>query len=129
MCSSDLDLRLRHIFVDGDDVSLIDVDTVCRGSPWQDIGSLAAAMLFKGMLAGTPAALVERRLAAFCAQYARSVPWSMSTPALSWYTAAALINERAFRPATRLEPDHLERAIDLAESASRIGGREGAPWR
>jgi hypothetical protein len=122
------DLRLRHLIVDGDDVSLIDVDTVCRGSPWQDIGSLAAAMLYKGMLARLPRHVIEDSLCAFCAHYARSVPWSMRKDVVSWYTAVALINERAFRCVTRLQQDKLEKVEDLVELASHVLGRDGTPW-
>ena len=57
------DLRLRHIIVDGDDISLIDVDTLCHGSPWQDIGSFAAAILYKGMLTGLPDRVIHDILA------------------------------------------------------------------
>src|SRR5262249_11475821 len=113
------DLRLRHILVDGDDIGLVDLDALCLGSPWQDIGSLAAATFYKGMLAGLPARLVHDRMTAFCAQYARSIPWTMSKAGVSWYMAVALINERALRNVTRLHQDKLERVEDLVELAFR----------
>jgi len=122
------DLRLRHMIFDGDDISLIDVDASCQGSPWQDIGSLAAAMLFKGMLTGTPTPLIEECLATFCGQYAKSVPWPTSTAALRWHTSVALITERALRPVTRLQQDNLERVVELVELASRIPGPKGSSW-
>ena len=125
------DLRLRHILVDGEDVSLIDVDTLCHGSPWRDIGSFTAAILYKGMLTGLPDRVVRGVLATFDAHYVRSVPWKTSSAVLSWYTAVALINERAFRSVTRLQQDKLEMVDELVGLASRIArapeamGREG----
>jgi len=122
------DLRLRHIIVDGDDISLIDVDRVCHGSPWQDIGSLAAAILYKGMLTRLPGRVIRGILATFNAHYARSVPWKASNAVVAWYTAVALINERALRSITRLQQDTLHRVDELIELASRISRREGTQW-
>ena len=122
------DLRLRHFIVDGDDVSLIDVDNVCHGSPWQDIGSLAATMLYKGMLAGLPDRVIHDSLALFCAEYAQNVPWAMSNDVMSWYTAVALINERVFRCVTRMQQDKLERVDDLVARAALVLSRHGTPW-
>ena len=122
------DLRLRHLIVDGDDLTLIDVDTLCDGSPWQDIGSLAAAMLYKGILTGLHARVIDDSLATFCRHYAQHVPWTMSRAAVRWYTAVAVVNERAFRSVTRLQQDKLERVDDMLELASRILGPGGAQW-
>src|SRR5262249_30797262 len=85
------DLRRRHLIVDGDDLTLIDVDTLCEGSPWRDIGSLAAAMLYKGMLTGLHARVIDDSLATFCHHYTRNAPWKTSRAAVRWYTAVALI--------------------------------------
>jgi aminoglycoside phosphotransferase (APT) family kinase protein len=114
------DLRLRHILVDGDAVGLIDVDTLCHGSPWQDIGSFAAAVLYKGMLTGVSDSVIRDILASFYAHYARCVPWRASNAVVTWFTAVALINERAFRAVTRLQQDALERVDELVDHASRI---------
>jgi hypothetical protein len=121
------DLRLRHLIVDGDEVSLIDVDTLCHGSPWHDIGSFTAAILYKGMLMGLPDREIHDILATFHAHYARGVPWKPSSAVVNWYTAVALINERAFRSITRLQRDTLQMVDELVELASRISRRKGIP--
>ena len=117
------DLRLRHLLVDGDEVGLIDVDTLCQGSPWQDLGSFSAAILYKGMLANLSDAVIEKSLTTFWVEYTRRVPWPMSRAALDWHTAVALINERAFRSVTRLQEDKLERLHELIALATRISWR------
>jgi hypothetical protein len=121
------DLRLRHLD-DGDDMYLIDMEKVCLGSPWRDIGSFAAATLYKGMLAEVPTSVTHEALATFCSAYAGNVPWPMSRAVLSWYTAVALVNERAYRFVSRLQPDKVELVGDLVRLAQQVSTPEGIPW-
>lgn len=121
------DLRLRHILIEGDHIGLIDLDALCHGSPWQDIGSFTAAILYKGRLMGLSDLVIQNILATFYAHYAHSVPWKMPRAALNWYTAVALINERAFRCITRLQSDKLQMLDDLIALASRISLGETNP--
>ncbi|GAB4421838.1 MAG: hypothetical protein Fur0044_19570 [Anaerolineae bacterium] len=115
------DLHLKNFFVEGEQVALIDLDNLCHGSPWQDVGSFSAGLLYWGLFMAMPTPLIWQFIDAFCQQYEQNVPWPMSRFALNWYTAAALINERAFRCVTRLKSgrlDLLDDLIDLADSIS-----------
>jgi hypothetical protein len=122
------DLRLRHLLDDGDDIYLIDMEKVCLGSPWRDIGSFAAATLYKGMLAAVPVPVTHEALSTFCSAYATRVPWPMSRAVVSWYTAVALVNERAYRFVSRLQPDKVELVGDLVRLAQHVSTPEGIPW-
>lgn len=115
------DLHLKNFFVEGEQVALIDLDNLCYGSPWQDVGSFSAGLLYWGLFTAMPMPLIWQLIVTFCQQYMQNVPWPASGLVLNWYMAAALINERAFRCVTRLKSgrlDLLDNLIDLADSIS-----------
>jgi aminoglycoside phosphotransferase (APT) family kinase protein len=116
------DLHLQNFFVENDQVALIDLDNLCKGSPWQEIGSFIAALHYRSLVAGTSVAEITNAIDHFCYRYANSVSWPASSAALAWYTAAALVNERAFRTISRLQSGGLfiieailERALSILE--------------
>lgn len=111
------DLHLGNFFITGNQVALIDLDNLHLGSPWKDVGSFVAGLLYRGLLLEIPDTLTHRAIAAFCESYRQHVPWPLPQAALNWYTAAALINERAFRCVTRLKDgrlDIVDRLVELA---------------
>jgi hypothetical protein len=114
------DLHLQNFFRDGDQVALIDLDNVYLGSPWQDVGSFIAGLLYRGLLAETPGPLLRDMIAAFSRSYQRNVPWRIALWALNWFVAAALINERAFRCVTRLKDGRLDLVDALVALAAQI---------
>jgi hypothetical protein len=114
------DLHLQNFFRDGDQVALIDLDNVYLGSPWQDVGSFIAGLLYRGLLAETPGPLLRDMIAAFSRSYQRNVPWRIAPWALNWFVAAALINERAFRCVTRLKDGRLDLVDELVALAAQI---------
>ncbi|MDC4206932.1 MAG: aminoglycoside phosphotransferase family protein (plasmid) [Candidatus Manganitrophus sp.] len=115
------DLHFKNFLVDGEKVSLIDLDNLCHGAPLQDIGSFLAGLFYRGILKQTPIERIEKIGDLFVRYYEKRVPWTVSRSELGWYTAAALINERAFRCLTRLKPGRreiLDRLIRLADRIS-----------
>jgi aminoglycoside phosphotransferase (APT) family kinase protein len=116
------DLHLKNFLIVDDQVALVDLDDLRQGSPWQDIGSFLAALHYRGLLDETPLAAVEQAIQCFCRCYLERVPWPESQLAVDWYTAAALVNERAFRAVTRLQSSRLD-VLDLllARAAQIIG--------
>jgi hypothetical protein len=115
------DLHLKNFLVDGDEVALIDLDSLCHGSPWQEMGSLAAGILYRGLQSGAQA---DELVDAIYCRYAQLVPWPASPFLRNWHTAAALINERAFRSITRLKNERLDIVDDVIRLADRISGLE-----
>lgn len=122
------DLHLKNFFVDGAQVALIDLDNLCYGSPWHDIGSFIAGIFYRGLLMKMPEAEIWRMTEVFCRQYQQNVPWQVSGFVLNWYIAAALINERAFRCTTRLKGrlDILDDLIKLAGKISLVDDLPGS---
>ena len=114
------DLHLQNFLVAGGEVALIDLDNLCTGSPWQDVGSFIAGLYYRGLLETLPLATIERLAITFCRSYLQACPYPNDEPALRWYTAAALINERAFRSVTRLKSGRLELLDDLITLAERF---------
>jgi len=115
------DLHLKNFLVDGEKVSLIDLDNLCHGAPLHDIGSFLAGLFYRGILTCVPVERIEKISDLFVQHYERRVPWTVSRSELGWHTAAALINERAFRCLTRLKPGRreiLDRLIRLADRIS-----------
>jgi thiamine kinase-like enzyme len=115
------DLHLGNFFItpngNNNQIALIDLDNLHPGSPWKDVGSFIAGLLYRGLLLEIPDALTRQAVSAFCESYRQHVPWPLPQAALNWYTAAALINERTFRCVTRLKDgrlDIVERLVQLA---------------
>jgi hypothetical protein len=89
------DVHPKNVVVDGEDAGLVDLDDVAGGHAAADIGSALAGLRDPECAA----ALLEG--------YGRSGP--LPDPrTLRWYTAAALLGERALRSITRLRTDGLE---------------------
>jgi hypothetical protein len=114
-------LHLKNFFVGEGKVALIDMDNLCQGAPLQDIGSFIAGLWYRGMLMEIPPADIYKRAEVFTQAYKERTPWHVLQAELDWHTAAALINERAFRCLTRLKAgrlDILDRLLALADKIS-----------
>ena len=122
------DLHPQNIFIGAAGVSLIDLDSLTQGPCEADLGSWIAGALYRAVLCGEPLRSVAPSLQRFISSYRDHAPWQVSDAALDWYTAAALIHERAFRCLTRLKAgrlDIVDRLVDLADHVS----AGGALWR
>ena len=114
------DLHLKNFFVTDGKVALIDMDNLCNGNPLQDAGSFIASLWYRGILTGVAPARILKITETFTQTYKRGVPWYVSQNELDWYTAVALINERAFRCLTRLKAGRLDILDRLLELANRM---------
>ncbi len=112
------DLHLQNFLSDNGTLSLIDLDNLCQGSPWQDIGSFIAGLYYRGLLEAVPIATIQSLAETFCEAYTLASPdWKLDTEAIHWYTAAALINERVYRAISRLKAGRLDMLDELLEVA------------
>ncbi|MFO1350629.1 MAG: aminoglycoside phosphotransferase family protein [Gammaproteobacteria bacterium] len=125
------DLHLKNFIVDGTAVTLIDVDSVRRGPPLHDVGSLFAYLRYRGLLLGLPTPWLEELEAAFLEAYCAASPWLLPAQDVRAYTAVALIGQRAARALTRLKDSSacpIEALIGLAERlAPRLARTHGCP--
>lgn len=119
------DLHLQNFLVDetapaGERVALIDLDNLSTGSPWRDLGSFCAGLYYRGLVEALPLPLIRQALDAFCTAYAEVAPWSLEPQTIAWYTATALLNERAFRTVSRMKHGRFDLLDDLMALASTL---------
>ena len=127
------DLHLQNFLVDesapaGQRVALIDLDNLSTGSPWCDLGSFCAGLYYRGLVEGVPQALIQHAIDTFCAAYAQVAPWPLEPQAIGWYTATALLNERAFRTISRMKQGRFDLLDDLIRLASALHGAPAAAF-
>ncbi len=118
------DLHLQNFLIDNGTISLIDLDNLCQGSPWQDMGSFIAGLYYRGLVEAVPTSTIDALSKTFCEAYALSSSWKLDEDAIRWYTATALISERAFRSITRLKPGRLDILGDLLQRAKQLSESE-----
>jgi Ser/Thr protein kinase RdoA (MazF antagonist) len=102
------DVHPKNVLVDGEDVQLVDLDDVVGGPAGADVGGVLAGLRVDELLGRRDAACAD----AFLDGYG---PYDMH--AVRWFTAAALLRERALRSITRLRGDGLERLHDVLATA------------
>ncbi len=114
------DLHLQNFLIDNGTISLIDLDNLCQGSPWQDMGSFIAGLYYRGLIESVPVATIEALSKTFCDAYALASSWKLDEEAIRWYTATTLVTERAFRSISRLKPGRLDILDDLLQQARQL---------
>jgi aminoglycoside phosphotransferase (APT) family kinase protein len=113
------DLHLNNILVESGRIALIDLDDLCRGPAELELGSFAAALVYRAQLHDEPV-LAERAIEPFLEGYREKAPRPVRTSHVRWHAAAALICERAWRALTSLKPGRLERMDRLLDAASAL---------
>ena len=103
-------------------VVLIDMDQLALGPSAAELGSVRAALRYRAVTGQARRGEIARLEAAFLNGFGatRSLP---SGTEIRWYTAAALLNERALRAVNRMRPEGLA-VMDalLAEARSELRG-------
>ncbi|MDX1984776.1 MAG: aminoglycoside phosphotransferase family protein [Bryobacteraceae bacterium] len=100
------DLHLKNFVLAPKGAALIDLDTLRRGNPLEDLGSFIANLAYRGA--------PEDVIASFLDAYTQAVPWRVSEAALAWHAVFSLIAERVFRSISRRKCD-TEATIERAE--------------
>ena len=114
------DLHLKNLFLTNGKIALIDLDNVCEGPPGLDIGSFIAGLLTTALTKGSSLSQMTSRLHTFLEHYHQSVAWKVDQPTVAWFTAMALVIERAHRCITRLKDDRRGQVEALLNLADRI---------
>jgi len=118
------DLHSNNILIDGASVYLVDLDEASNGPPLSELGSFLAELIYRACLSGTAPDALAPALTSIVQAYRQAAPWPVTDEEVGWYTAAALIHERAFRCVTSLKPGRMEilgRLVDIAARVSRVG--------
>jgi len=123
------DLHLKNILSDGSRVFLIDLDSVHRGDPLEDLGSLIASLLNLSLLGRLDRTSVHRMIDQFLIHYRRHIQWQIDPDDLRWHVAAALLSERLARSITRLKHGRPALLQPLLELAGNIAlGQQPPVW-
>lgn len=102
-----------------DGLTLIDMDQAAVGDPAADIGSFLASLSYNHLTGVLSHARAQRLAEAFLSGYADAGSLPAET-SLSWYTAAALLAERALRAVNRVRAEGLDCLSELIDEAHQI---------
>lgn len=115
------DLHMKNLLLTEDNIALIDLDNVCAGHPGQDLGSFVAGLLTGALAKQVPVSNLAAPVRAFLNHYDQCAPWKLDQPTLAWFTAVALVVERAHRSITRQKGNqrgHIEALLNYADQIS-----------
>jgi Ser/Thr protein kinase RdoA (MazF antagonist) len=113
------DCHPKNALIDGTRLTLIDLDQCGLGEPAADLGSLIARLRHGARLGEFAGASVETLVRSALAGYASVRPLP-SVPSLRWYTAAAMLVERAVRAINRVHDRSLPGLGDVLGEAQLI---------
>ena len=115
------DLHTNNILVSQTQIHLIDMDGISSGPPLADLGSFLAELIYRGCLNDEPLETMRPLLATVVEAYRQRATWPVADADVAWFTASALIHERALRCVTSLKPGRRETVDNVIDAASRIG--------
>lgn len=119
------DLHPRNVLVEGDALSLIDLDGARRAPALLELGSWCADGAYRAVLAGAPEQRDATAWAALLDGYAHGGGSVPAAPALAWATAWQLLTQRAWRCVVNLKPGRFEIAPRLIALAAEWAA---SPW-
>jgi aminoglycoside phosphotransferase (APT) family kinase protein len=111
------DLHPRNLLVDGEDLWLIDLDSLWLGAPVLDLGAWLADGLYRELLEGSDPQRGEAAREAFVAAYREGSQRHVDPRALQAAVLYQLVCERAQRCVTTLKPGRFEHLGELIERA------------
>lgn len=117
------DLHPKNMLATASGIALIDLDNVASGPPLTDVGSMCAALYAGACFDGSHPARARAAVEQFVAAYRANATHAVPDFDLAWYTAVALIVERAYRFVTRAKAariGNVSKLIDMADDLSRI---------
>src|SRR5262249_46029188 len=119
------DVHLKNGLLAEDRVTLIDLDQAALGPAAADLGSLLAGLQYRGCVGVFSRSTVHALATAFLAGYAAVRPLPSPT-SLRWHTAAALLEERAWRAVNRLRLRGLQYLDALLAHATALSTGDGS---
>lgn len=114
------DLHTKNILVSATQICLVDMDGVSVGPPLAELGSFLAELIYRQCLDGESIDAVLPTLETVVETYRKNVSWLVPMSDVAWFTARALIAERAHRCVTSLKPGRANMIENLITAASRI---------
>lgn len=116
------DLHSKNILISSAQIYFIDMDRVAAGPPLAELGSFLAELVYRGNSDGESLQAMQPNLTAIVAAYREHVSWPVPESEVAWFTASALIYERALRCVTSLKPGRSDNVGNLVAVAASIVG-------
>lgn len=116
------DLHSNNILVSPTRIYLVDMDRVSVGPPVAELGSFLAELIYHACLSGEPLEAVRPTLIAVVDAYRQRASWPVAEQDVAWFTASALIYERALRCVTSLKVLRMDAVDNLIAAAAHIAG-------
>jgi Ser/Thr protein kinase RdoA (MazF antagonist) len=112
------DFHARQVLLDGETAAILDLDQVCQGDPYGDLGFFLAHLereVIRGRLAPEHVPTLRKR---FLTGYAVTTGKPIAAPHLNAYTSTLLLRlaPRFFRYREPDWPDRIERTVARAEA-------------
>jgi Phosphotransferase enzyme family len=114
------DLHPGNLLVNGDQLSLIDLDSLRAGPAVWELGGWWADVLYRGLLVDCPLHQLAPAADRFLAAYEEAAGVHLHRRLLAWCTAWALLAKRAQRCAANLKPGRLDVVPALLALASTL---------
>ncbi len=114
------DLHSNNVLVTPANVYLVDMDRVSIGPPLAELGSFLAELIGRACLNDEPLEEVQPLLTVAFAAYRQRAYWPVPEQDVAWFTASALIYERALRCVTSLKRVRIDTIENLIAVATRI---------
>ena len=118
--------RLNHILIDGDELALLDMDSLRMGHPAYDVANFISSLFY--LEAQQRLTDVQRReiVRHFLEGYASATTLNVDPAAVLWFLASLLVNKQAKKYVSHLHDDcedKVERMLAIAERALDIGAQ------
>lgn len=126
------DLHLKNLILTERTIAVLDLGTVCKGRPCQDLGRVIAGFLTWGVAHQRSVSQLAHHALIFVDQYNQVAPWTVGKAVVAWYTAMALVTECASRCVTHLHDGRfgmLEPLLHLADEISTTRSLDSVAYR
>jgi len=111
--------RLNHIFIHGNELALLDMDSIRVGHPAYDIANFLSSLYYLEAQKRIRAPLRQNIARHFLKGYAAQAPWVIPPAAVLWFLSSLLINKQAGKYVAHFHEDREEkvnRMLALAEA-------------
>jgi len=117
--------RLNHIFLCGDELALLDLDSLRLGHPAYDLANLLSSLYYLEEAHGRITAALRQEISRyFLAGYAEKMAQPVTPPAVLWFLASLMLNKQAKKYVTHAHENgaaKVERMLALAETVLALG--------
>ena len=112
--------RLNHVFIDGESLSLLDLDSIRMGHPAYDIANFIASLYFWEIQGSIEGGMRKEIIAFFLQGYDENTRFDISPQAVLWFLLSLLINKQAFKYVNHAHAGQEEKVDKILILAERL---------